>query len=130
MSYTADNSLLSAELSSTLQEIGDYTFVNCENLQSIKLPEKLEAIGREAFYGCHSLRSIIIPCSVSEIDEGAFADCTNLLAFFTPLQSAHSRCPLDICHVPSLCYYSQPIVAGLKEIKNIFPYESLSLCAA
>jgi len=27
-------------------------------------------------------------------------------------------------------YYSQPIVAGLKEIKNIFPYKSLSLCAA
>jgi len=27
-------------------------------------------------------------------------------------------------------YYSQPIVVGLKEIKNIFPYKSLSLCAA
>ena len=30
----------------------------------------------------------------------------------------------------SRSYYSQPIVAGLKEIKNIFPYKSPSLCAA
>ena len=27
-------------------------------------------------------------------------------------------------------YYSQPIVAKFKEIKNIFPYEALSSCAA
>lgn len=81
ISYIADNSLLSVELPSTLQEIGDFTFVNCKNLQSVELPEKLEAIGREAFYGCHSLQNIVIPASVSEIGEHAFADCTNLQSF-------------------------------------------------
>lgn len=81
ISYIADNSLLSVELPSTLQEIGDFTFVNCKNLQSVELPEKLEAIGREAFYGCHSLQNIVIPASVSEIGNHAFADCTNLQSF-------------------------------------------------
>ena len=37
---------------------------------------------------------------------------------------------LSLIPILIFCYYSQPIVAKFKEIKNIFSYEALSSCAA
>lgn len=76
-----DDSLISAELPSTLKTIESYTFMECDKLTSIQLPDGLEEIGDEAFYGCRSLRNIVIPSSVSYIDETAFSDCRSVIAY-------------------------------------------------
>lgn len=46
---------------SSVTEIPDALFSNCEKLQSVTLPESLTTIGDNAFAGCTSLKQIIIP---------------------------------------------------------------------
>lgn len=41
-------------------DIADWTFSNCENLQSITIPETVERMGDEVFYGCDNLRCITL----------------------------------------------------------------------
>lgn len=101
-------SLISAELPSTLETIGEYAFwsgidipssltnvvipdkvkeiergafFECDKLSSIRLPAGLESIGDQAFYGCRSLQNMVIPASVFDINETAFADCRSIKAY-------------------------------------------------
>jgi hypothetical protein len=92
------------ELSSSVSCIGDNTFQNCTNLESITIPDsvnnicmysfsgcsnlkeinipkslKIKSITKYAFQGCTSLTSITIPDTVKSIDEYAFQGCTNLI---------------------------------------------------
>ena len=68
----------SFELPSSLIEIDNNAFANCENLKSIVLPDSLERLGRYAFYACTSLESINIPSKLLVLEEGTFIDCKSL----------------------------------------------------
>jgi hypothetical protein len=57
---------------STLTKIGDFAFVDCENLVGITIPNSVTSIGWQAFWGC-GLTSITIPNSVTSIGESAFS---------------------------------------------------------
>ena len=50
--------------------------------------------------------------------------------FGTNYNLAFASYLLSLIPILIFCYYSQPIVAKFKEIKNIFSYEALSSCAA
>lgn len=59
-------------LPKTVREIGDYSFMGCEYLQSMTIPEDCEYIGFSAFEDCYCLSNIVIPETVAEIGYCAF----------------------------------------------------------
>ncbi len=58
--------------------IGDYAFMNCDNLQSVTIPEGIKYIGAGAFAYCEKLTGIKIPKSVKKIYKWAFIGCEGL----------------------------------------------------
>ena len=58
--YTSDN------------EIGDYMFYGCSNLQMVVLPNSITSIGSHAFYHCHALTMVDIPDNVTSIGDYAY----------------------------------------------------------
>ena len=61
-----------------LKSIGDWSFYNCHELQTIDLPEGVENIGKAAFYGCAYLQNAVVPASVQAIGDNAFALCSKM----------------------------------------------------
>ena len=76
--YSVVGYIKSISLPSNLQNIGEYSFRNCEYLTSIAIHEGITSIGKFAFLGCKRLKSIIIPESVASIGSGAFESCISL----------------------------------------------------
>ena len=64
--------------------IGDYAFIDCNNLTSITIPDSVTTIGVGAFYGCYNLTSVTIPDSVTTIEWGAFSWCESLTSVTIP----------------------------------------------
>lgn len=63
---------------STVTDIAEYAFWNCESLQKVSLSGNLKAIPAYSFANCKSLTDIVIPYSVNEIGLKAFSHCVNL----------------------------------------------------
>ena len=59
-------------------KIGEYFFVERENLKKIILPNSVTSIGSEAFKGCSGLTSVTIGNSVTSIGSSAFSGCIGL----------------------------------------------------
>ena len=82
-----------------LTEIGESTFLECEQLASITLPEGVTTIGSNAFAGCKELKSIIIPENVTTISLFAFhlsgLESIVIPANVTQLTGAFLQCPLQ-----------------------------------
>ncbi len=62
----------------TVTEINNYAFRDCDNLKEVIIPNGVEKIGYRAFYSCSLLMNITIPESVTSIDNGAFAYCPQI----------------------------------------------------
>ena len=58
--------------------IGNYAFIDFENLTNVSIANSVKSIGNIAFWGCWSLDSVDIPKSVEDIGESAFAYCYSL----------------------------------------------------
>lgn len=58
--------------------IGDYAFVDCDNLEHAIIPYSVTGTGTHVFYGCESLRNIMIPSSIKAIEESTFNGCSSL----------------------------------------------------
>lgn len=88
-------------LPGTIKNIANWTFYNCNNLQTVKLgegisyvsfrmfdnctalknvslPNSLQKIGSYAFYGCSKLEHLVIPSTVDSIGNHAFNGCSAL----------------------------------------------------
>ena len=61
----------------TVTEIGRWSFMNNNKIESVIIPESIKTIRMNAFLGCDLLTSITIPGNVKEIDYSAF-QCKNL----------------------------------------------------
>ena len=59
-------------------EIGNYMFANCVNLQKITLPESITKINYSAFYKCTALTDFECPDNVTSIGHSAFSNCNAL----------------------------------------------------
>ena len=70
--------LESISLPSTIDEIGDGAFMQCNNLREVVFNDGVEMIGYAAFYICKSLESITLPSTLNEIGLSAFQNCTKL----------------------------------------------------
>ena len=64
--------------------IGDFAFIDCEDVARISLPTNLHTIGYRSFYGCRNLSAISIPNKVVSIGVEAFNYCTGLTKIVIP----------------------------------------------
>ena len=72
------NSLERIVLPSTVTEIGEHAFCNCNTLKEVVLNEGLKRIGSNTFEECTALESITIPSTLTYINRDAFKGCSNL----------------------------------------------------
>ena len=63
---------------SSVVNIGEAAFVECQNLKEVELPEGVENIGKSAFSHCLNFENITLPKSLKTIGEEAFSGCGNL----------------------------------------------------
>lgn len=65
-------------MSDSVEEIGEYAFWGCDNLEHIILSDKIEIISPYAFSNVSNLKSVSMSFAVKEIGIKAFEDCVNL----------------------------------------------------
>ena len=72
-----------AEIDGTaVTSIGEYAFLDWDEVSTFTLPESLRTIGSAAFGGCRFLSGLTIPAAVDYIGDNAFAGCDNLMNLF------------------------------------------------
>ena len=81
--YYIPNSLKKVNVTSVVN-IDERAFYNCEFLTSIEIPNSVKSIGKNAFSYCKALKSIVIPESVTSIDIYAFSCCNLLTSIIIP----------------------------------------------
>lgn len=69
---------------SSVTEIGERAFNNCEYITDIVIPEGVKAIKSYTFSDCDRLTSVTLPNSVETIGDGAFSYCTKLETITMP----------------------------------------------
>ena len=62
----------SVSIPDTVNQLGSYAFMSCENLSEIDLPDSVLTIPGEAFAYCSKLRRVKLPAKLTIIEEGAF----------------------------------------------------------
>ncbi len=76
--------ITSISLPTSLTEIQESAFSDCDVLASISLPDSILSIGEKAFNNCSKLGNVTIPSNVKEIDDNAFAGCAAFTNVFIP----------------------------------------------
>ncbi len=61
-----------------VETIGDFAFLNADNLERLTLPQSVKKIGKNVFEGCFDLEKVEIPAGVVEIDPQAFSGSNNI----------------------------------------------------
>lgn len=61
-----------------ITSIGDFTFRNCTNVETLQLPHSLKTIGKYAFAENYCLSKVNLPENIEIIKEGAFSKDVNL----------------------------------------------------
>ncbi|MDE5548583.1 MAG: leucine-rich repeat domain-containing protein, partial [Clostridia bacterium] len=74
-------SLVSIQLPSGLQSIGEQAFWACTSLAKLDLPSGLQSIGTLAFAFCTALKEIIIPRSVETMGTYVFQGAQNITIY-------------------------------------------------
>lgn len=72
-------------LSDSITKIGNTAFRDCTSLKEIEFPPSVKSIGHYAFYGCTALGSVIIPEGVQSVGKHAFRKCTDLRTVHLPM---------------------------------------------
>lgn len=72
-------------LSDSITKIGNTAFRDCTSLKEIEFPPSVKSIGYYAFYGCTALGSVIIPEGVQSVGKHAFRKCTDLRTVHLPM---------------------------------------------
>lgn len=108
------SSLKEVDMSYT-PDIGAWTFMGCENLETVKLCPNTEEIGLEIFKDCKKLKEMILPSNLKEINEGAFYGCCSLREINVPSGVTEiSRKAFENC----TSLQSVTLPDGLEEIWN------------
>lgn len=67
-----------------VEEIGQYAFWGCNNLEHVILSDKIQEISPYAFSNAANLKSVSMSFAVTEISMKAFEDCGNLEQIYIP----------------------------------------------
>lgn len=68
------SALTNAVIPSSVAEIGEYAFYDCERLKNVTISENVKEIKNYAFLSCAELTSVIIPSSIINIGADVFND--------------------------------------------------------
>lgn len=79
----ASTAISSAVIPSGVKTL-NYTFNDCENLNTVKLSEGVTTIGVQTFAECTGLTEISIPSTVTSIGANAFSNCSSLAEIVLP----------------------------------------------
>lgn len=84
--FLNDTTITSITIPTSVTEIGDNAFANCNNLKTVSFADgsNMISIGQYAFYGCSSLSEIDVPESLTSIGSSAFGGCSNLESIALP----------------------------------------------
>lgn len=82
--HSANLCLVTFEVGSICESIGDYAFAECAALEEILLPDGISDIGMRSFAGCEALDSIVLPDNLTDIGTWAFAGCSSLAELDIP----------------------------------------------
>lgn len=79
--------ITSITIPSTVEAIGNYTFYNCKELESVKIDARVKYLGslsaganttNGAFYGCEKLKDVTLPATLETVGNNMFLGCTSL----------------------------------------------------
>lgn len=77
--FDGNSNLKTIDLSDTaLTTLGQYSFNNCQSLESYVLPKTVTTIGNYAFQNCRSLNNVVIPKNWYNWGIGVYSGCTSL----------------------------------------------------
>lgn len=82
--YLGNRDIKEISLPGTIKNIADWTFQNCNNLQTVKLGEGISYVSNEMFYNCTALKHVSLPNSLQNIGSLAFGACTSLKSLQLP----------------------------------------------
>ena len=72
------------EIPTTVTDIGDKAFKNCDNLVNVTFPLEMRTLGGEAFYDCDKLEAAALPGDLEKLGALAFALCEQLKEAYIP----------------------------------------------
>ena len=84
--FYKDNYLLSIKIPPSVDDIGEYAFHECNNLQNVVFDgnSSLTVISEAVFSYCFSLSDFLLPESITSIEPDAFAFCGELRSIILP----------------------------------------------
>lgn len=110
------------EKGSNLKFIGNYTFQNCNSLQTILFPDNLERIGSHAFWHCTSLPSVIsFPNKMKCIESTAFFN-TKVREVILPSTCAYQNLDHGFPYAPSFPEECNVIGGIGKDMFSNYPF--------
>ena len=124
--YDFNNSIKTIIIGSSVQKIGGWAFLKCQNLEEIIFEEPCQITKLEyaCFSTCSNLRKIDLPSSIQEIDDNAFMAC--------PLERVILRGPYHIgmnCfRTNSLTYFHIADSIQTLDKKAFYPRDGSLLC--
>ena len=72
------------QMPSSVVEIGDYAFMNCEGLTSVSISNNVTSIAYASFMNCTALENVSLPKNLVSIEKAAFYYCLNLQSVELP----------------------------------------------
>lgn len=82
--YFGNKDIREISLPGTIKNIADWTFQNCNNLQTVKLGEGISYVSDGMFNYCTALKHVSLPNSLQNIGSLAFGACTSLKSLQLP----------------------------------------------
>ena len=82
--FTGGTELKNIHMATTINTLGEGTFMFCNGLDRYVIPNSVTTIGNNAFSYCTGLTSITIPNSVTTIEQDTFQNCTGLTSITIP----------------------------------------------
>lgn len=82
--YLGNRDIKEISLPGTIKNIADWTFQNCNNLQTVKLGEGISYVSEQMFNNCTALKHVSLPNSLQNIGSLAFGACTSLKSLQLP----------------------------------------------
>eukprot|EP00939_MAST-03C_sp_MAST-3C-sp1_P001972 g1972.t1 len=133
--YAYDQTLTEYIVKEGIEEIGEYAFVKCVNLEKVSFCRGIRKIGRGAFSCCGKIEEIILKEGLEEIGEGAFFRCDRLkhVALVKGIRNIGNRAfawDTSLTHFEmneGLEKIGERIFAGCKNLKTIsFPLHKIN----
>lgn len=125
-SFSYCSQLSKVTLSTSITDLGEYTFENCTSLKEIAIPNQLKYIRKGCFSNCSSLQKVTFPLSLIEIKDEAFKGNKALKSINLPNKlriigsESFSECTLsEISFSSSLIEIKDKAFKGNISLKNI-----------